>query len=129
MAALGETANATEACRIAGVSRDAVYAWRNEDSDFRAKWEAALELGTDALEDEAVRRAHAGTDKPVFYQGTECGKVREYSDTLMIFMLKARRPDRFKDRTQNENLNNNVTIQPIQYAGPGDGRDQATDPA
>jgi len=30
--------------------------------------------------------------KPVYYQGEQCGEVREYSDTLLIFILKARDP-------------------------------------
>jgi hypothetical protein len=34
----------------------------------------------------------------VFHQGQECGQIREYSDTLLIFMLKARRPEKFKER-------------------------------
>lgn len=54
------------------------------------------------MEDEAFRRAVNGTEKPV-YQGKELvGHVREYSDTLMIFMLKARRPEKFKDRVASE---------------------------
>lgn len=61
-----------------------------------------MDLGSDALEDEAIRRASQGTLKPVFYQGVQCGEVREYSDTLMMFMLKARRPERFKERSATE---------------------------
>lgn len=61
-----------------------------------------MDLGTDALEDEAVRRAHEGVLKPVFQQGKEVGHVREYSDALMVTMLKARRPEKFKDRVASE---------------------------
>jgi hypothetical protein len=95
--ALSETANVTAACERVGISRRAIYEWREEDPDFVAAWERALNLGTDALEDEAVRRGREGTVKPVFYKGEECGGVREYSDTLLIFMLKARRPEKFRD--------------------------------
>ena len=49
-------------------------------------------------EDEAVRRAHDGVDEPVFYQGKACGVVRKYSDTLLIFLLKGRRPEKYRDR-------------------------------
>jgi hypothetical protein len=60
----------------------------------------AIDEGTDVLEDEVFRRAREGVEKPVFYEGVECGTVRVYSDTLAIFLLKGRRPDKFKERTE-----------------------------
>ncbi len=90
------------ACQDTGVVRRTVYEWRAEDAGFAERWDRAVQQGTDALEDEALRRAHDGTDKPVFHQGRQVGTTREYSDTLLIFMLKARRPDRFKDRVASE---------------------------
>jgi len=52
---------------------------------FARAWKAALEFGTDRLEDEAVKRATKGK-----------------SDVLLIFMLKARRPEKFRDRVSAE---------------------------
>ena len=95
--ALQATANVTASCRIAGLPRSCVYDWREADPEFAADWASALELGCDALEDEAVRRGCEGYLKPVFHQGKEVGVIREYSDLLLIFMLKARRPARFRD--------------------------------
>lgn len=95
---LSETANVSRSCADNNLPRRTVYDWRDSDAGFKAAWDQALELGLDALEDEAKRRAFEGTDRPVFYEGSECGTVREYSDTLAIFLLKAYRPDRFKDR-------------------------------
>ena len=69
---------ATAAKRI-GVSRKTVYEWRKADDEFRAEWETALEEGTDGLEDVAIKRAKEG------------------SDTLLIFMLKARRREVYAD--------------------------------
>jgi hypothetical protein len=68
------------------------YKRRRSDAAFRAAWEEAMELGTAALEDEAVRRAYHGVEEPVFYQGVQCGSVTRYSDRLLIFLLKARNP-------------------------------------
>jgi hypothetical protein len=99
---LEETANVSAAAQLAGVGRRTMYERRDADPEFAAAWMQAVDRGTDALEDEAVRRAHEGVDEPVFYQGTKCGLVRKYSDTLLIFMLKARRPEKFKDRVANE---------------------------
>jgi DsbC/DsbD-like thiol-disulfide interchange protein len=96
--ALAETANVTRSCKIAELGRTTAYLWRNSDTDFAKAWDAALERGTDALEDEAVRRGHEGTEKPVYQGGKLVGTVREYSDTMLTIMLKARRPDKFKDR-------------------------------
>ena len=102
LAAIGETANVKAACKLAGVSRSAAYAWRDQDEDFRRAWDTAMKLGTAALEDEAARRAFEGFDEPVFYQGTQCGVIRKYSDTLATFLLKAHAPERFRERSQVE---------------------------
>lgn len=96
--ALGKTASVTRACKVVRLGRTAIYDWRNADEDFAKAWDTAVERGTDALEDEAVRRAHEGTLKPVYQGGKKVGTIREYSDTLLIFTLKARRPEKYKDR-------------------------------
>ena len=94
--ALRNTANVSASCQIARLPRSCVYDWRAADPEFAADWAAAVELGCDALEDEAVRRGCEGHLKPVFHRGKEVGAIREYSDVLQIFMLKARRPARFR---------------------------------
>jgi hypothetical protein len=38
-----------------------------------------------------------GWDEPVYYRGAVVGQVRKYDSTLLIFLLKARRPERFRD--------------------------------
>lgn len=99
LAAIIETGgNITRACKDAGISRRSAYEWREADSVFAQEWDEAVEAGTDELEEEARRRAYAGVDEPVFYQGEECGSVRKYSDTLLIFLLKGRRPDKYRER-------------------------------
>jgi AcrR family transcriptional regulator len=104
LTAFGEGLSVAAAAKRAGVGRSTAYEWRSADADFAKAWDEAIEAGTDVLEDEAVRRAVEGTDEPVFYQGMVCGAVRRYSDTLLIFMLKARRPEKFKDRPVRLNL-------------------------
>ncbi|TPM39596.1 terminase [Mesorhizobium sp. B2-3-4] len=92
----------TAACINAGISRTAAYEWRDADDEFRKMWDEAVDEGTDRLEDEAHRRARDGVQKPVYQGGKRVGEIREYSDTLTIFLLKARRPDKFKDRVSTE---------------------------
>jgi hypothetical protein len=109
--ALQNTANVSASCQIAGLPRSCVYDWRAADPEFAADWAAAIELGCDALEDEAVRRGCEGYLKPVFHRGKEVGAIREYSDTLLIFMLKARRPAKFRDNyVAPQNGGNDKTI-------------------
>src|SRR4051794_31328153 len=96
--ALRDGRSISAACLEAGITRSSAYLWRESDPQFKAKWNECVEEGTDRLEDEAIRRARDGTEKPVYQGGVLVGTTREYSDTLLIFMLKARRPQKFRDR-------------------------------
>lgn len=97
----------TASVQTIGISRQTAYDWRAADPKFAEAWEVAVELGTDSLEDEAIRRARVGTDKPVYQGGELVGHVREFSDTLMIFMLKARRPGKYRE---DRNFKGEITI-------------------
>jgi hypothetical protein len=100
--ALAETGNVTEACRVAGIARRTVYGWRNFWPDFRELWDEAAALGVEALEDEARRRAN-GYDEPLVDKGRLTGdKIKKYSDTLTIFLLKGAKPEKYKDRIASE---------------------------
>lgn len=99
---LAETSNVSAACKKAKISRQQAYRTRDEDAEFEAAWEEALEIATEALELEARRRAEKGTLEPVFYQGVKSGTIRRYSDTLMIFLLKAHKPDKYRDNVRHE---------------------------
>jgi hypothetical protein len=105
LAALAETGIVSAAASIAGTSRTRVYELRKQDTAFAGAWEAAEEQAADALEAEAWRRAVVGVPEPLVSSGKvvrdDDGQplaIRRYSDTLMIALLKPRRPERFKDR-------------------------------
>ena len=74
----------TASMKCAGYTRQTYYDWRAADPTFAALADEAMEMGTDALEDSALRQAKAG------------------NTTLMVLLLKARRPDKYKDRISNE---------------------------
>ena len=97
---LARTGIVGTACKKAKIGRTTAYKVRDEDEDFAAAWAAALDDATDDMEAEAWRRGKQGTLKPVFQGGKEVGKIREYSDTLLIFMLKGARPEKYRDRQQ-----------------------------
>lgn len=102
IAALSKSGVIGTACKYARFGRTTAYKWRDEDETFKKLWDEALEDSTDLLEEEARRRAHDGTLKPV-YQGGECvGHIREYSDLLIIFLLKARRPEKYRETIRQE---------------------------
>jgi len=104
--ALAQGASVTKAAQRAGFARQYAYELRDEDEEFAEAWDVAVEAGTDALEDEAVRRGKEGVRKPVYQGGKLAGYVREYSDTLLIFMLKGRRPETFKERVEQTHRGN-----------------------
>ena len=105
LTALAETGIVSVAAKIAGTSRTRVYELRNRDEAFAAAWEDAEERAADALEAEAFRRAVVGVPVPLVSVGKivrdDEGQplvIRQFSDSLLITLLKARRPERFKDR-------------------------------
>ena len=97
-AALSAGATVGAASEAAGYGRRTTYEWREEDKDFAARWQDAIDAAVERMEAEADRRAVDGTVKPVFHQGVECGGIREYSDTLLIFRLKALKPSMYRER-------------------------------
>ncbi len=86
-------------CKAAEVSHPIIYQWREQDPEFAAHWQAALAQYTELMEAEADRRAYEGTEKPVFQQGREVGRIREYSDDLMKFRLQALDPRKYRNNS------------------------------
>jgi hypothetical protein len=104
---------------VAGVGRTTVYRCKEEDPKFAEAMLRAEADSTDLLLREAVRRAREGWEEPVVYQGAMSGcwvdaegnrvsdttpgakfvplTVRKYSDTLLIFLIKGRRPE-YRDK-------------------------------
>ena len=66
---LRTSCNVAGSCRAVGVGSATVYKLRQEDADFAAAWDDALEDAYDYLEAEARRRAFDGVEEPVVYQG------------------------------------------------------------
>ncbi|GGG97530.1 terminase [Pedobacter zeae] len=92
--------NITEAARKSKLDRKTMYRWRSEEPGFAKAWDEAAEIGIEAIEDEARRRAFKGTLKPIYQGGVKVGTVREYSDTLLIFLLKGAKGAKYKERVQ-----------------------------
>ncbi len=130
-------------CKYAGINRSTYYDWLKDDAEFSKQVADAEPEVDDTLEFAAYDRAVSGVPSYVVSQGKmvyeeiplfdEDGKPkldkwnkpeyargkplveRKYSDTLLITLLKARMPDKYKERVQNEHTGKdgkplNVTI-------------------
>lgn len=97
-----QTGNISHAARTALVDRTTVIHLRDRNKTFAARMAEAKEEALENLEYEAYRRAHDGVSKPVFYKGKPCGSVLEYSDTLLIVLLKANAPERYRENSRVE---------------------------
>jgi len=86
----------------AGISRATAYRWREKDSKFNEDWGEAENLGVTSMEEEAVRRGMNG------------------SDTLLIFMLKAKRPEIYRDNYMPKGKEGDLNIHNINIASLSD---------
>lgn len=94
------TGNVVLACKRANVARSVAYAARSKSKTFAVEWDEAIEVAVAGLEEEARRRAVEGVEDPVFYQGSISGHVTRYSDSLLMFLLKAHKPEKYAERRQ-----------------------------
>ena len=100
----------THSATAVGINRTMAYEWRKTDLVFAAAFEDAAEMAADVLEQEAFRRAHDGVEKYVVSNGRvvmyapdgEEAKPlieRVYSDKLLELLMQARRPEKFRARS------------------------------
>jgi len=81
-----------EACRVVGVSRETAYQHKERFPVFGKAWDDALEEAIDTAEQELYQRAVKGVEKPIYQQGRRVGTMIHHSDILLMFLLRARRP-------------------------------------
>lgn len=100
----------SRAAKLCGVNRENHSIWLREDETYRRRVDAAIEEANDEIEAEIVRRGQHGYDEPIVYKGKisvdpQTGKplcVRRYDTTLLIFLAKARMPDKYRERIETE---------------------------
>jgi hypothetical protein len=90
LAAVAHCLSVTAACAQVGISRQTHYEWVRQHPAYAAAFAEAQQLGIEWLEDVAIERATAG-ERP--------------SDVLLIFLLKAARPDKYRDLQRREDRN------------------------
>jgi hypothetical protein len=104
LAAFSACGSVVRASRSAKTHRQTHYFWLATDPSYPSRFRQAEMQAARTLEDEAVRRAHEGLRKPVWYKGKIVGYETEYSDTLLLAVLKANNPDKFRDRIEQINI-------------------------
>jgi hypothetical protein len=98
LASFAVMGNISAACREAGIHRDTYRYWMEHDEVFGFYVATANQVATEHLEETAYKRAVEGTRKGVYQGGELVGYHTETSDTLLIFLLKARAPEKYRDR-------------------------------
>jgi len=116
---LSKSPNVTAAAKAAGYSRKHFYELRNNDPEFAEAWQDALNQSLDTAEGELYRRAVRGVVKKIYYQDKHIDTVREYSDTLLIFLLKSHKPEVYRETVRNELTGKDGDSIPIVVVQPG----------
>ena len=97
--------NIHQAARVSGYERNNHYIWLREDPAYVEAFKAAQEIANEFLEQEAYRRAVEGTKQykfdgkglPLLHPVTnEPYYEHKYSDTLLMFLMRGRQPDKYK---------------------------------
>jgi hypothetical protein len=76
---LAATCNVGASCKQAGIARCTAYEHRGKDPKFAEAWDDSLDDAVDMLEGVALRMA------------------AEKHPTMLIFLLKANRPEKYRD--------------------------------
>lgn len=102
LAAFARCGRITKASETVGINPDTHYEWRKTDPEYDKAFAAMRERVADLLEDEAIRRAVEGIDKPLIGRIDKdldgvVVTVKEYSDSLMAILLKGNRPERYRE--------------------------------
>ena len=126
---LADTCCVSRAAEAAGYKSGVpLYRMRKDDPEFAKAWDEAAQVGADILEREALRRAVEGVEKGIYWKGERVDSEREYSDALLIRLLKAHKPDKFADNTKVQgeiNVNHGVVILPAKIRNTEEWEQQA----
>lgn len=105
------------AFRLSGLPKSTMYVERKTNPDFALAVAEALEHGADVWEAEAKRRAVDGVDKPIYQGGKLVGHERQFSDTLLMFLLTGSKPEKYKRRNEISGTNGGpVIVQVVKFA-------------
>lgn len=96
--AFGISGTKYHACQSAKVSRETIDIWLKEDPEFRTAFKNALDDSMDMIEHSFKVRTVLGVKKTIYYKGQPIGEEVHHSDVAGIVLLKAYRPERYRER-------------------------------
>ena len=88
---------AKSAAKKAKIARSSHIRWLVNDPKYAERFDLLRQERVEEFEAEAARRAVTGVTRRMTVAG-ESVEITEYSDTLLMFILKAERPEKYKDR-------------------------------
>jgi hypothetical protein len=127
LAAFRETGLVAHACEAANVGRSTVYEARTLDEEFAVAWAQVEDEVSDVMERELYRRAVEGIEEPVVSAGKLVTTVTKYSDSLLMFALKARRPEKYRDNVKVEHTGQVKQDTVVTFTPPEEWRGQMVD--
>jgi hypothetical protein len=93
LSSLADSCNVKFAARKAGASITAVYERRKANAAVRNAWRSALREGYAKLELMLLERALTGTEKVIERRDGSVERMREYSNSLAIALLRLHRDE------------------------------------
>ena len=99
IAALADYGSVEQAAQQVSMSIMSCYRLRRAPGSegFAGAWDAAMAQAARKLVDLAFERAINGSEEPVFdREGSRVGRRMRYNDRLLMFLLRAYMPDRFR---------------------------------
>lgn len=100
---LADTGQVEAAALHVNMSKQSCYQLRRSPGAeaFAAAWNAAIHQASLKLVDVAFERAFNGSEEPVFdREGRRVGRRMKFSDRLIMFLMRAHMPDRYRHAHQ-----------------------------
>jgi hypothetical protein len=120
LAAIAAGSSVLEAAKATGRAYQRFYDRRKVDEDFDRRWAEAYDQSTLVIEAEAERRAIDGYDEVTYgADGRVLRRVHRYDGPLLQLLLKARRPDVYREAQTVVNTQPTTIV--MQSAFPGIG--------
>lgn len=113
LAAFAVNGTVSKSAKDAEICRRSHYDWLQNDEAYARDFAIAKQDFIESLELEADRRARDGVEEPVFQNGVKVGTKLKYSDTLLIFRLKALDPEKYRERYEQTHVGD--PARPVEY--------------
>jgi hypothetical protein len=88
------------AAELAGIDYSTHWHWLRKDPAYAEAFAEAEKMAGDVAEDKAYELAIEGYEEDVYHNGVVVGAQRKYLPTLLLAILNAAKPDKYKYRQE-----------------------------